>query len=145
MSPTIYQEVPKLFLQQEICGLVDRTLAQQFKVQHCESTGFQDHQTSAEMFHNHIQNFGRCVRTEKNVSAYKMWYSIKGILSREAFYHPNPYIKYENFSVVGIPLTRYLYITVVFFSKCGALEVFTSALKYCTSHNAQEMPQRWTN
>lgn len=62
------------------------------------------------------------------------------------FYHSNPYIQYENFSVVGVPLTRNIYTLVVqFFSQCGALEVFTSALKFCTSQNAQEMLQRLTD
>jgi hypothetical protein len=39
---TIHQEVPKLFFQQALRGLVDKTTAQQSKVQQFESTGFQD-------------------------------------------------------------------------------------------------------
>jgi hypothetical protein len=45
---TIYQEVPKLFFQQELRGRVDKTTAQQSKVQQFESTGFQDRQTATE-------------------------------------------------------------------------------------------------
>jgi hypothetical protein len=71
---TIYQEIPKLCLQQDICGLVGRTVAQQFKVQQCESAGFQDHQTIAETFCNHTQSFGRDVITDKNVLVFQKKY-----------------------------------------------------------------------
>jgi hypothetical protein len=78
---------------------VERSLAQQFKVQQCESAGFQDHQTTAETFCNHTQSFGRDVRTEKYVLVlqkiihqYQLKYGTTGIISREKVYHPNPYI-----------------------------------------------------
>jgi hypothetical protein len=48
LNLTIHQEVPKLFFQQELRGRVDKTTAQQSKVQQFESTGFQDGQTAAE-------------------------------------------------------------------------------------------------
>ena len=37
----LYQEVPRLFRQQDLRGLVGKTTAQQPKVQQFESTGFQ--------------------------------------------------------------------------------------------------------
>jgi hypothetical protein len=43
---TIHQEVPKLFSQQELRGLVDKTPAQHSKDRQFESSGFQDRRSS---------------------------------------------------------------------------------------------------
>jgi hypothetical protein len=43
---TIHQEVPKLFSQQELRGVMDKTPAQQSKGRQFESSGFQHHRSN---------------------------------------------------------------------------------------------------
>jgi hypothetical protein len=75
---TIHQEVPKLFSQQELRGLVDKTPGQQTKDRQFESSGFQDRQSN--QHERHLVAASKTTKMIKqqsgSVDSKKLWKSL---------------------------------------------------------------------